>query len=175
MFDISTNSGDIEVYSLSFRVWYGKDANTTSVIDVYTVKGGYVDKAEDSSEWKKIASTTIVSQAWSKVRIEFDEVVNIDNSGDKQAFYIVSSNGAIVAGNYDTKPIASDEHISFLSAVCFPDEEEDLTKGLNERSFVKQLKELKEHDEKEAARRVSLKDSSRSLEKACGLAFLLHM
>lgn len=58
---------------------------------------------------------------------------------------------------------------NFLSAVCFPDEEEDLTKGLNERSFVKQLKELKEHDEKEAARRVSLKDSSRSLEKACGI------
>jgi len=58
---------------------------------------------------------------------------------------------------------------NFLSAVCFPDEEEDLTKGLNERSFVKQLKELKEHDEKEVARRVSLKDSSRSLEKACGL------
>jgi len=53
---------------------------------------------------------------------------------------------------------------NFLSAVCFPDEEEDLTKGLNERSFVKQLKELKEHDEKEAARRVSLKDSSRSLD-----------
>ena len=115
MFDISTNSGGIEVHSLSFRVWYGKDANTTSVIDVYTAKEGYAYKAKDSSEWTKIASTTIVSQAWSKVRIEFDEVVNIDNSGDKQAFYIVSSNGAIVAGDYDINPIVSDEHISILT------------------------------------------------------------
>ena len=78
-----------------------------------------------------------------------DNTVDKKDDAEEEDFNDIINNG----GRRTMSKARLDRQTSnrnFLSAVCFPMEDEDVDAGLNDRSFVKKLKEMKEKDEADA-------------------------